>query len=367
MGKIWEKTLFESNPKLTLQTINKFNTLEKPDQNEIFIYIDKKNKKVHYRTSQYQSSIDFSLLGISCYDCKEMNNNDEFEKSIPKESQIFIYIDKETQKVHYKSSQFKSFIDQASFNIDMVKDLIALKSCEASFFTCLAKRGHADSILGRFSPFWILDYFAFFIEIIYGFKIYIATLFESLCQRLRTYYSSNTVVLNSVLQGNSFQYAETIQQPMEALYFLVTMTHLIDKLGLITSSFYSDIINKYSFIENLYNRELYNDSKQRSLFPKHDSINNCSAQNPLCQAEQCSAIIKYATQKPESACAFVLTLAVQLHLGHLNKDSVGEQIKKRVDKEKSSYFNFFKNFQFQQQTKGISKENLTAVGVNTLS
>lgn len=314
LGQIWQKTLhgspnpelvfLDSNEEIQLKQLSLQSLTTTNAPREIYIWIDQNSKKVFYISPTSPAVLhhfSFSELNI--------NDNENFNTNLA------------ADKNEFYRSKFTPYL--------------------VNFYTKLVHRNHLNSILGNLSPIWLLNYLSGFIKLLLGFPIYIASLFESLCHRLKTFYSLNTVVLHSNLAGHSFQQAEKTKRTIVATYYLDTMNHLAlyNYANPKEQDFYLNIVDYYLMI---YQTSLTATNVQTNWYTDRYS----NEKNPRVLYEM---IKEDVTENPASSRAMALTWAVELHLGQITQEKILIEINEKSQSECKTYSSFFYGHKFKKQ------------------
>lgn len=313
LGKVWQKTIHgKPNPELvfnhSLEELKKKLSQQDFKGNDelqkIHVWIDNKQQKVFYKASpaDIMYHFTFSELNIDVNNFKTANPNDNSE---------------------FYKKKFAPYLVQ--------------------FYTKLVHRKHLNSVLGDSSPIWLLNYLSGLIKLLLGFPIYIATLFESLCQRLKTFYALNTIFLNSTLQGHSFKQGEKLKRTIAAIYYLDTMNHLAlyNYANHQGQYFYLTIVHNYLLI--------YPTLLNAANIPTNIYIESYKqAENSKILYE---IIKQYATENPTSWQAQALTLAVELYLQQITIDEILAEINEKAQAKCKTYSSLFHGHKYNEQSE----------------
>lgn len=290
LGKMWERTLFgPPNSELiesdSLEILNKQQELK---INQIYYWIDEKNQQIFYRTHKTN----------------------------------------EIHQIGFKELEIPKHMDKQDFSNYLV-----------DFHTKLVLRGHSNSILGNYSPIWIFKYFSKLWVFLIGIHFNPANLFESLCQRIKTFYSFNTIQLHTPLLGNSFKQAEKVKRISIANFYLDTMYHLT--LYNYTHSdqedFYVTILENYLALYQTY-LAATGTSKDNFLL-KYQKETNKRVLFELIKEDA-----SYHLNTPR---AKTLTLAVELYLNKINQQQALTEINQLAKENHPSYRLFGSSFKKQ--------------------
>ncbi len=319
LGKLWHKTLF-SKPSEELIFVESLQDIEQypKSAHQIFLMLDSESQKVAYVLSK---------------NLKKTYHISFAELNIPSDENFcpLATIQDEKTKSEFYQNKFTPY--------------------RASFFTQLVLRKHARSILGDFSFIWLFNYFIWLIKLIVGIPLFIANIHELLCQRLKNFYTFNTIILHSVLTGASFHQAEKIKRTVVASYYLDTLNHLA----------------LYNFIDAC--EQTYYQSILRHYFDIYKTLLfalNQSTDTHLKDCEQFSdkshalfeKIKEDVAKNPQSMRAMAMTLAVEFHLNLITPDKLLEEINSKAKKESVLWKNSFYRYQFQKQSQMSSLQNL---------
>ena len=289
LGRIWQKTLFgPPEPELFFDIAS-----ENAPASGIKIDIDNDNKLINYTVypKNISGSVNFSLLNIP-------------------------------ENMVLTKDNFQPF--------------------KAVFYTELNRKSQIPSILGDYAPIWLLDRLGMCIQFFLGFPLYIATLFESLCQRLRSLYAFNTVILHTTLTGNAFEEGEKTKRTVAATYYLDTINYLVlyGHAYEAHESFYISIVDEYTSIYKILMNTL-KAPKDRHLSDYNNFYANFLNNSNYTYRKMYEIIKDDVENDPYSWRAFALTCAVELHLGHKTRANIAQEIAQRAQQKSCAWGSFF--------------------------
>lgn len=275
------------------------------------------------------------------YTRQKIESSEQYKKIVS------VWIDNTSKKVHYfvTESNIQSFLTFDELGIPEDKEILDNNSFTPyliDFYTKLTLRKHMPSILGNYSPIWILNYFSPVIKLMLGFPLYIATLFESLCQRLRTFYTFNTITLHTTLLGNSFQEGEKIKRTAIALYYLDTMNHL---------SLYQFANQKHTeFDTSIFgNYFIIYKALLKAQNVQHDWYLSQYSKGINIRALY-ETVKEDVEQNPTSLRAFALTCAVELYLEQKTQEDILSEINEKAKEQCQRYGRFFYGERYTPQS-----------------